>query len=50
MYAIKRANPLDSMMFVRRNAKPMTVRKMKAVNPTPSRVEDNGDEAAAGYD
>jgi hypothetical protein len=37
------------MMFVRRNAKPMNVRKTNAVKATPSSVEDSGDEAAAGY-
>jgi len=37
------------MMFVLRRAKPMTVRKTKAVNATPRSVDDNGVEAAAGY-
>lgn len=46
---MKRANPDDSMIFVRRNPKPMKVRKMKAVKATPKRVDDNGEEAAAGY-
>lgn len=47
---MKRASPDDSMMFVRRNPKPMKVKKMNAVKATPSRVDDSGDEAAAGYD
>jgi len=49
LYAMKRASPLDSIMFVRRNTMPIMVRKMNAVNPTPNRVDDNGDEAADGY-
>ena len=36
-------------MFVRRNAKPMNVKKINAVKATPKSVEDSGEEAAAGY-
>lgn len=50
LYAIKAASPEDSMMFVRRNTKPMKVKNKKAVTAAPRRVEDRGEAAAAGYD
>ena len=43
------ASPEDSMTFVRRNPNPMKVRKRNAVSAAPSRVDDKGDMAAAGY-
>ena len=48
LYAIKMESPDDSMMLVLLITNPMKVRKTKAVMATPRRVEDNGDEAAAG--
>lgn len=48
LYAMKSASPEDSIIFVLRNPKPMKVKKTKAVKATPRRVEDSGDEAAAG--
>jgi len=38
------------MIFVRRDTNPMNVKKTNAVSATPRRVDDNGDEAALGYD
>jgi hypothetical protein len=48
LYAIKTASPEDSIIFVRLRKKPMIVRKRKAVTATPKRVEERGDDAAAG--
>jgi hypothetical protein len=48
LYAMKAASPEDSIMFVRLKTKPMKVRKRKAVMATPKRVEERGDDAAAG--
>jgi len=45
---MKVARPEDSMMFVLLKTKPMKVRKRNAVIATPKRVEERGDEAAAG--
>lgn len=47
---MKTARPDDSMMFVRRTTNPMIVKNKKAVIATPSSVEDNGEDAADGYD
>ena len=49
LYAMKRASPEDSIIFVLRNPKPMKVRKRNAVNATPKSVDASGEEAAAGY-
>ena len=48
LYARNRARHEDSMMLVLRSTNPMIVKKMNAVKATPSRVEESGDEAAAG--
>ena len=50
LYAMNSARPDDSMIFVRRTIKPMTVKNRKAVIATPNSVEERGDEAAVGYD
>jgi hypothetical protein len=47
---MKAASPEDSMMFVRLKANPIKVRNIKAVTAAPRRVDDKGEEAAAGYD
>ena len=48
LYAMKRASPDDSIMFVRLNTKPMKVRKTNAVKATPNKVDDRGEDAADG--
>ena len=50
LYAMNSARPEDSIIFVRRTTKPMTVKNRKAVMATPNSVEERGDEAAVGYD
>ena len=45
---MKTASPEDSIIFVRLKTKPMKVRKRKAVMATPKRVDERGDDAAAG--
>lgn len=46
LYARYSAIPEDSITFVRRSAKPMSVRKMSAVMDAPSSVDASGDVAA----
>jgi len=48
LYAMKIASPDDSMMLVLLMTNPIKVRNTKAVMATPSKVEDRGEEAAAG--
>jgi hypothetical protein len=46
---MKRANPEDSIMFVRRSTNPITVKNTNAVKATPRRVDERGEAAAVGY-
>jgi hypothetical protein len=46
LYARYNAIPEDSITFVRRRAKPISVRKMSAVMDAPSSVDASGDAAA----
>ena len=49
LYAKNRAIPDDSMTLVRRIAKPINVRKMRAVMAAPRNEADNGVVATLGY-
>ena len=48
LYASTRANPEDSMTFVRLKTNPMQVKNMNAVRATPRNVDCRGEAAAAG--